>query len=419
MSSRALSAVSPILILTASAAAQTASFAILGDLPGGNIHSEAFAVSGDGTTVVGYSLVGTNQGHAFKYVGNALIDIGDLAGGTVAGVALGVNRDGTVIGGQGNSANGNEACRWVNSNSPSSLGGTVPGGFFGAAVNAVNANGSVMVGTHEFALFDSRACKWVNGTLTSLGAQANGTIFSAAYGVSADGTKIAGACDTSNGGHFACVLRGSTFTVLPDLATGANTGEANDVSDDGTVVVGWGNIEITPTLSLSHACRWVNSVPQDLGDLPGGRSFSVATACSADGGTVVGYSDSAAAREAFIWTQGGGMRALREVLTERGVTGLNVFILREARGISDDGTVICGIGTSLDGYTLGWVANLNVVPPCPADFNQDGGVDGSDVAAFFQAWEGGDASSDVNQDGGIDGGDVEYFFVRWSAGGCN
>ncbi len=56
--------------------------------------------------------------------------------------------------------------------------------------------------------------------------------------------------------------------------------------------------------------------------------------------------------------------------------------------------------------------------PCPADFNADGGVDGADVEAFFEAWSGGDASGDVNRDGGVDGADVEYFFARWEAGGC-
>ena len=56
--------------------------------------------------------------------------------------------------------------------------------------------------------------------------------------------------------------------------------------------------------------------------------------------------------------------------------------------------------------------------PCPADFNQDGGVDGSDVEAFFLAWVIADPSTDVNQDGGVDGGDVEIFFLTWAAGGC-
>ncbi|MBL9000121.1 MAG: hypothetical protein JNK25_03160 [Phycisphaerae bacterium] len=57
-------------------------------------------------------------------------------------------------------------------------------------------------------------------------------------------------------------------------------------------------------------------------------------------------------------------------------------------------------------------------PPCPADFNQDGGVDGSDVEAFFLVWETGGEFGDVNRDGGVDGGDVEFFFLAWEAGGC-
>jgi hypothetical protein len=56
--------------------------------------------------------------------------------------------------------------------------------------------------------------------------------------------------------------------------------------------------------------------------------------------------------------------------------------------------------------------------PCAADFNQDGGIDGADVSAFFAAWEAGDSSADVNQDGGTDGADVSAFFAVWEAGGC-
>lgn len=61
---------------------------------------------------------------------------------------------------------------------------------------------------------------------------------------------------------------------------------------------------------------------------------------------------------------------------------------------------------------------LDAAPPPIADFNQDGGVDGADVEAFFVAWEGGDPVADVNQDGGVDGADVETFFAAWS-GGCD
>ncbi len=61
---------------------------------------------------------------------------------------------------------------------------------------------------------------------------------------------------------------------------------------------------------------------------------------------------------------------------------------------------------------------IRCLPFCPADFNEDGGVDGADVEGFFTAWEAADPLADVNNDGGIDGADVEVFFAYWSAGGC-
>ena len=76
-------------------------------------------------------------------------------------------------------------------------------------------------------------------------------------------------------------------------------------------------------------------------------------------------------------------------------------------------TTTCGPVTS-DPATL----TVNSGIPCPADFNQDGGVDGSDIADFFLAWENGEPAADVNFDGGTDGADIEYFFAAWEAGGC-
>ena len=56
--------------------------------------------------------------------------------------------------------------------------------------------------------------------------------------------------------------------------------------------------------------------------------------------------------------------------------------------------------------------------PCFADYNQDGGVDGGDIEAFFSDWENSAGCADTNLDGGIDGGDIEGFFSQWEAGGC-
>ncbi len=66
-------------------------------------------------------------------------------------------------------------------------------------------------------------------------------------------------------------------------------------------------------------------------------------------------------------------------------------------------------------------SNGNGVPDsceslCLGDFNNDGGVDGDDVIAFFSAWDAGIITADVNQDGGVDGDDVITFFNAWDSG---
>jgi hypothetical protein len=55
---------------------------------------------------------------------------------------------------------------------------------------------------------------------------------------------------------------------------------------------------------------------------------------------------------------------------------------------------------------------------CPADYNEDGGIDGADLQAFFETWQQGVERADIDADGGVDGNDIEAFFVRWAAGGC-
>ncbi len=57
--------------------------------------------------------------------------------------------------------------------------------------------------------------------------------------------------------------------------------------------------------------------------------------------------------------------------------------------------------------------------PCAADYDQSGGVDGDDIAAFFADWQAGAACGDVDGSGGVDGDDIGFFFERWQAGGCN
>ncbi len=85
----------------------------------------------------------------------------------------------------------------------------------------------------------------------------------------------------------------------------------------------------------------------DLGDLPGGRGLSVATAVSADGSVVVGYSDSAFGQQAFRWTLAGGMAGLGDLP--------DGTFLSTARGVSADGAVVVGDSAAADGqYAFRW-----------------------------------------------------------------
>jgi probable HAF family extracellular repeat protein len=70
-----------------------------------------------------------------------------------------------------------------------------------------------------------------------------------------------------------------------------------------------------------------------LGDLPGGDSYSYASAVSADGSTVVGNSMSATGFDAFKWTEATGMVRLGSFGTN-GVT--------DATSVSGDGKIIVG-----------------------------------------------------------------------------
>jgi dienelactone hydrolase len=102
------------------------------------------------------------------------------------------------------------------------------------------------------------------------------------------------------------------------------------------------------------------------------------------------------------------------VLAAGGAMTVSLDVVAAASGTAELFVVVRNVA---DGGTIVW-ASVSLTVACPADFNLDGGVDGSDIEAFFATWTKGDSTADVNADGGIDGGDVETFFQRWEAGGC-
>lgn len=97
-------------------------------------------------------------------------------------------------------------------------------------------------------------------------------------------------------------------------------------------------IAVATTFVLLAVCHSTHAQSfTGLGDLPGGDFSSTARRISADGLTIVGYSDSAEGREAFRWTGETGMAGLGDLPS--------VTFESEAFGVSADGSVIVGRGS--------------------------------------------------------------------------
>ncbi len=102
------------------------------------------------------------------------------------------------------------------------------------------------------------------------------------------------------------------------------------------------------------------------------------------------------------------------------------YVVGPGLDLADDGrvTTTCTLepvagGARFDATIRFCFADCSSCPACPADFNQDGGIDGGDIEAFFNDWTEGQSCADVNQDGGVDGGDIERFFTLWENSNCN
>jgi len=128
-----------------------------------------------------------------------------------------------------------------------------------------------------------------------------------------------------------------TFEGVGNLPGAAPLSGAIDVNADGSVVVGFSS----SGLGLREAYRWTQAGGMvGLGDLPGGTFFSQARGTNADGSVVVGSAQSAIGTEAFRWTQAGGMVSLGR-LTAGGFS--------EALATNADGSVVVGIAQVASG----------------------------------------------------------------------
>lgn len=197
-------------------------------------------------------------------------------------------------------------------------------------------------------------------------------------------------------------------TTVPNSASGSRILVASNGFLSKTIPPTVRDFPMTNLVPASHITAGKIAFEQDNGTV----LWSVAWGGSSYTGTNVGATTNdtdgnfgAAILGAFPTA---GTSALRFTGT---ATALSTTNQAQYTTVTSNVTFVNNAGTS-------FVLTLPPPPPCFADYNQDGGIDGSDVEAFFDDWSEGLEDADTNLDGGVDGLDVETFFEQWSNGGC-
>jgi probable HAF family extracellular repeat protein len=335
-----------LLAACSTASAATASFRGLGFLNPDNPWSIAMGVSGDGSTVVGWSNPVSGAGGFRWTVADGMVQM-PLAPNAV-------NYDGTIM--VGSCAREIGSCRW------SAVDGILA--ITGRGLSGVSDDGSIVVGNVCTGRCDAEAAVWfVEDHTPRLQLIADG---GGASAVSRDGRIVVGTAP------FPVILPdgsldylGQAFRWTRDegsmgLGTlpGGDGSGALAISADGSVIVG----RSTSSAVDQEAFRWTAEQGMvGLGDLPGGLFFSEAWGVSGHGDTIVGAGSTGnplhfLGLEAMIWRPTYGMRRLQDVLEHDFGLDLSGWTLLGATGISDDGRVIVGSGINAAGLGEAWAA---------------------------------------------------------------
>ena len=308
--------------------------------------SEAYAVSGDGTVVVGEAYITGGFARAFAFSSGTLTNLDPAAPTPSFSRATDVNQDGSVISGIQQTLSGTSAFYWTQATGLVTFSNPPGEQSFG---NAVSGDGTSILGT-QFGSSNPAAFVWTRATnaVTYLSPLIPGG-FTFGNDISSDGTVVVGEANTAAGPvHAFRAVVGSSTTDLGSLNGASGNSTANGVSADGLVVVG----RSSTSSSGTRAFRWSQGTAMVQLNAPdeADTSISEAFAASADGSYVAGYASiiSTGTTRALRWDSTGAAIDLGDLTSDN--SGISY-----ARGISDDGTIIVGTATNDAGDTRGFI----------------------------------------------------------------
>jgi probable HAF family extracellular repeat protein len=346
--------------------AATPSFQGLGQMPGvwPAAGTYASAISGDGSTIMGYGWVCPNGGttctssdrvKAYRWTVADKYQILGSSGDSSFFGAGAVSFDGSVIVGEHPQPTGFAAFRWTAAQGMKQLPLNI--------ANAVTANGAMVAGGDNW---------WKTSGQTGIfGPFPGEQDQTSAFGLSGTApapVAVGAAIKGSNAfGPAFHAFRWTPAGGLQDLGLTTGTESfATAISANGLVIVG----EARDAGGFWRAFRWTDSTGmQDIGTLGGPES--AAFAVNKDGTVIVGSSltsGSTGSSHMFRWTAKTGMQDLKTVLQAAGVHTADKWVsLDTVDGISADGTTIVGYGLSprTKAFPFGQWEPFRIVLPVP------------------------------------------------------
>lgn len=359
-----------------------ATFTALGhppeNMPG--LPTYANAVSGDGSTVVGYTWVSGSGTVPFRWTAaTGYQNLGTLGGtnppNSPNNNALAVSFDGSVVVGQSALPNGTvRGFRWTAETGMVEL---QMGPQVSQTAEGVSADGLIVVGYNTVWTYPGGP-----GNLQTIPNIGAGT--AQGHGISSNGQVVAGHSQVP--GPYPHAIRWTPSGGTQDL--GVTTGiesVAWCISGNGLVIGG----EARDKDFFWRAFRWTSSIGMiDMGTL--GGPMSTSHGASYDGSVIVGKSlinSQSSSLRAFIWKESTGMKNLKNELLAAGATqAQNWLILAQANDVSDDGSVIVGWGHPTQFAPAQPFIATFPTGQVPGDVNDDGMVNVHDLLAVIAAW---------------------------------